>query len=237
MRDQGTNVVSITPKITQRRLRMIAFARKFAETMDAGMAYRDIFRPATNPEPDDRMRGERMLRIKFVQKRVGEYLEPALVALGVDQQFAVRRLIETVDGDLTDFCKIVKSKDEKDIAALMNLEEMREALPLGKRRLVKKYKETFDQFGNLKTREIELESKQAALELLAKIRGWVSGDRLTVIDGEEMLRKIEAARHASLNKADAIRGEFRESQTFRQLQRPETVKLLQGPSSEEAKRG
>lgn len=230
----ASNVTEIKPRITQRRLRMIAFARVFAETMDSGQAFRDVYRPAENPHPTDRQRGESMLRLPFVQKHVGEVLRPTLVALGVDQTFAIRRLIETIDGDLTDYMRQVPGTDTADI---MTLTEMREALPLAKRRLVKKYKVTYDQYGGIKSREIELEPKQGALELLAKIKGWIKADAHIHIDGDEMLRKIDEARHSAVGAAEVIRGEFTTSRTFAQLNRPTGTAVKQLPPPDKNNRG
>ena len=99
---------------------------------------------------------------------------------------------------------------------------------------MKKYKVTYNEFGGVKSREIELESKQPAMELLAKIRGWVSGNQTFVIDGKEMIRRMEEARRASLDRAEAMRNEFKQSNTFAQLQTPEKVRglLLEAPKNE-----
>lgn len=221
------------PRLTQRRLRYMAFARKFCETMDTAQAYRDVFRPMTNPKDSDKIHGDKLLKIKFVQDRIGEIITPAVKALGVDQTFVIRRLLETIDGDITDYTKVVPGA-AGDAADLMSLKEMREALPLSKRRLVKKYKVIYDQFGQVKSREIELEPKQPAMELLAKIRGWVSGDKTILINGEEMMRRIEQARAAAVDRSEAIRGEFKKTATYTQLQRPETVEKLrlEGPKAD-----
>lgn len=222
----------MAPRLTQRRLRLMAFARKFCETMDSAQSYRDVYRPLTNPMPGDKLHGDKLLKIKFVQDRIGEIITPAVKALGIDQSFVIRRLLETIDGDITDYVKVVPGVDGRDQADLMSLQEMRDALPLAKRRLVKKYKVIYDQFGMVKSREIELEPKQPAMELLAKIRGWVNGDKTILINGEEMMRKIEEARAAAVDRAEAIRGEFRKSATFQQLQRPEKVLQLTAPKDE-----
>lgn len=225
-------VVDLAPRITQRRLRFIAFARIFAETMDPAQAYRDVYRPATNPKDGDKQLGDKLLKIKYVQERIGEFLKPALLALGVDQTFALRRLLETIDGDLTDYVKQVPSVNERDVASLMSLKEMRDALPLSKRRLIKRYKETFDQYGMLKSREIELESKQPALELLAKIKGWIGGGTELVVNGDTMMRMIDEARKLAVSRSEALRGEFTTSKTFQQLNRPDSVKKLSAPQNE-----
>lgn len=225
MAEPASNVAEIKPRLTQRRLRMLAFARVFAETMDAGQAYRDVFRPAENPKDSDKINGARLLTTKLVQAQVAELIKPALIAMGVDRQFALRRLIETIDGDFTDFSRQVKSADGRDTADLMTPQEMREALPLAKRRLVKKYKVTYDQYGGIKSREIELEAKQPALELLAKMQGWVKPDAHIHIDGDEMMRKIEEARQAAPAQAEVIRGQFKELNTFKQLSRPANLQL------------
>jgi hypothetical protein len=203
----------------------MAFARLFAETMDAGQSYRDIYRPAENPRPTDKQHGDKLLRTKFVQQAVGDLLKPALIALGVDKTFALRRLIETVDGDITDYVKVVPSTNGQDNADLMSPSEIREALPLAKRRLIKKFKVSYDQYGGIKSREIELEAKQPALELLAKMQGWIKTDAHIHIDGDEMMRKIDEARAAAPLQAEVIRGTFKDLKTFQQLQRPATLQL------------
>jgi hypothetical protein len=225
MPEPASNVTTIMPRLTQRRLRMLAFARRFAETMDAGEAYRDIYRPAENPKPTDKHHGERMLRVPMVQQFVAELVKPALVTLGVDKMHAIRRLIETIDGDVTDYVKVVPSRDGRDQAELMSAAEIREALPLAKRRLIKKIKITHDQYGGIKSREIELESKQAALELLAKLQGWIKTDAHIHIDGDDMLRRIDEARAAAPDKAAVIIGEFQKTATFTQLSRPRALAL------------
>lgn len=234
MSEPASNVTEIKPRLTQRRLRALAFARAFAETMDAGQAYRDIYRPAENPKPNDKLNGDRLLRTPFVQKAVGDLIKPALVALGIDKSFALRRLIETIDGDITDYVKHVPSADGRDNADLMSPTEMREALPLAKRRLVKKFKVTYDQYGSIKSREIELEGKQGALELLAKMQGWVKPDSHIHIDGDEMMRKIDEARAAAPIAAEVIRGTFKDLKTYQGLQRPASLQI-EGPKKEQPK--
>jgi hypothetical protein len=230
MSEEATaKVLDLAPRLTQRRLRVIAFARVFAETMDTAQAFRDVYRPAENPLPTDKTNGDRLIRTKAAQKAVADFLKPHLVALGVDQTFALRRLLETIDGDITDYVKVVPSQDGKDVADLMSLKDMREALPLAKRRLVRKYKVTYDQFGQVKTREIELEPKQPALELLAKIKGWVTPGTQVNINGDDMLRMIEAARKAAPLRADEMRTIYAESRTIGQLNRPKN--LLPAPEA------
>lgn len=237
MGDAAVNVVQIGPRITQRRLRMMAFARIFAETMDSGQAYRDVYRPATNPKDTDKLHGDKLLRTDFVQKHVGILLKPALVALGVDQAFALRRLIETIDGDITDYVKPVVGDDDVGTTQLMTLEDIRDTLPLGKRRLIRKYEEKYDKDGNLRSRGIELEPKQPALELLARIRGWIKSDTNLIVNGDLMLQMIDQARAAGIDKSAALRGEFVASKTYSQLSRPEPKQLeapKQAPDAEAA---
>jgi hypothetical protein len=212
-------VIRLAPVISQRRLRALAFARIFAENMDSGQAYREVYRPGENPLPTDKIKGDRLLHVPYVQEQVGDCLKPAMVALGVDQTFGLRRLIETIDSDITDYVRVTKPSGANDSAELMTLAEMKEALPLAKRRLIRKYKITYDQYGGVKSREIELEPKQPAMELLAKIRGWVR-EGANVISADEMMRMIEEARNQAIEASTAIRGEFKDTRTFAQLQRP-----------------
>jgi hypothetical protein len=75
-----------------------------------------------------------------VQTAVGELLKPAMTAMGLDKTFVLRRLIETIDSDVTDYVKVVPTSTARTNADLMSPREMREALPLSKRRLIKKFK-------------------------------------------------------------------------------------------------
>lgn len=224
MSQAQSKVFDITPRITQRKLRMLAFARMFVECMDSGRAFRDVYRPATRAEPKDKTRGDRLLKIPEVQKLIGEMLKPAMIAMNVDNAFALRRLLETIDSDLTDYVNELPDKDGNIDPRLMSLTEMKEALPLAKRRLVRKYKETFNEFGGIKTREIELEPKQPAMELLAKMRGWVS-DGPTIIDGDAMIRLFEAARSAAQDRSADMRSSIANSRTAKQISRPAMVQL------------
>lgn len=220
MEQATAKIVRLPTNITQRNLRVKAFARRFAETMDSAEAYRDVYRPATNPQPGDKARGDRLLRLPEVQKLVGDMIKPTLVAMGVDQSFALRRLIETVDSDITDYHNPLAEKGK---SSFMSLAEMREQLPLEKRRLIKKYKETYDQMGFIKSIDVELEPKQPALELLAKMRGWVQPDNNVIVDGDAMLALMDAARAAAADRADQLRASFATSRTASQINRPAGV--------------
>lgn len=223
-------VVRLPTNITQRRLRLKAFARKFAETMDSAEAYREIYRPATNPQPGDKTKGDRLLKLPEVQKLVGELIQPALVAMNVDHAFALRRLIETIDSDITDYAEmIVPGVEAEELmrknSGFMSLLDMRELLPVEKRRLIKKYKVTYDQLGMVKSREIELEPKQPALELLAKMRGWVQGDTNVVVDGDAMLALLEHARNSAITRTTEARASYMQSRTAGQINRPANAQL------------
>jgi hypothetical protein len=152
-------------------LRKWAFAKRLLEVVDVGAAYRDVFHPGKDVTPGYVIAGNNLLKDENVGKVVKHLAEPALLAAGVEREFAIKRLVETVDSDLTDFAT--------EGGSFMDLAQMRE-LPANKRRLVKKYQERVGKDGEITSRTIELEPKQPAMELLARILNLVQPASVTI---------------------------------------------------------
>jgi hypothetical protein len=170
-----------------------------------------------------------------VQKIVGDLIKPTLVHMGVDESWGLRRLIETIDSDITEFAGPK--------GGFMSLQEIQE-LPLEKRRLIKKYKETFDQYGGLKSREVELEPKQPAMELFAKMRGWVRDEQQVLVDGDALLRLMDQAAAVAETRTAQVRAAAAQSRTAQQFSRPAmlqrdpvTIEALPSPVAPEKPSG
>jgi hypothetical protein len=157
-----------TPK-TQTELRHWAFARQICETTDVAVAYRNTFRPGKDVNHNDYIAGTKLLG--DVAGIVRQIAEPALIELGVEKSLALRRLLETVESDITEFCK--------NDGSYLSMEEIK-AMPHEKRRLIKKL-ETAERGkkGRVVT-NIVLESKEKALHLLGQIQGWIKPAGVTV---------------------------------------------------------
>jgi len=156
---------------TQTELRRWAFAKRLLEVVDVGAAYRDVFNPGKDVEPRHAVAGNKLLKDEDVGKIVAHLAEPALVAAGVEREFALRRLVAIVDADLTDFAD--------DSGSFMDLKAMKE-LPPEKRRLVRKYGERMGKDGDVTSRTLELEPRMPALELMARILSLVQPAGVTV---------------------------------------------------------
>jgi len=156
---------------TQTEMRRWAFAKRLLEVVDVGAAYRDVFNPGNNVEPRHVVAGNKLLKEEDVGKIVAYLAEPALVAAGVEREFAIKRLVAMIDGDITDFAD--------DEGSFMDLKAMKD-LPPEKRRLVRKYGERFGATGSLTSRTLELEPRIPALELMARILKLVQPVGVTV---------------------------------------------------------
>lgn len=210
---------------TQTQLREWAFAKTVLETVDVGVAYRDVYDPGAELKAYHHARGANMLTKPEVGKLIQRLAPPALIAAGVERAFALRRLIQTIEADLTDFVDMspVLDADGKDTGKVrggfMTLDDIRKTLPPEKRRLIRKFRESFDKEGNLVKREIELEPKHQALELLARIQQLVQPTTLTLMKSETIINVITAAQSKALKRADALRAELVSSKTAGQIQR------------------
>jgi hypothetical protein len=168
----GELATALTEPRTQTDLRKWAFAKRLLEVVDVGAAYRDVFHPGKDVTPGYVIAGNNLLKDENVGKVVKHLAEPALLAAGVEREFAIKRLVETVDSDLTDFAD--------DAGSFLDLAAMKANLPPEKRRLVKKYRETIGPKGDVTSRTIELEPKQPAMELLARILNLVQPASVTI---------------------------------------------------------
>ncbi len=211
----GTDLICLEPPRTQSQMRSWAFAKRVCETVDVARAYRDVYDPGEEIEHKHYIAGAKLLKDPKVAEIIQAISRPALVELGVDKAHALKRLLETIDGDLTDYARTDGS--------FMTLDEIRQ-LPIEKRRLVKKYKETYTETGGLKSREIELEPKHPALALLAQIQQWVKPGNTTIITNETIVTYIGVAQRRAQLAADAARKAAEESKSAKHLARAAGVK-------------
>lgn len=214
--------------LTQRQLQHWAFAKRLCETANVAEAYRDVFDPGEDLTPYSHTAGARLLKDPEVGQIVKSIAAPALVELGVSRNHALRRLLETIDSDITDYFTLdTKDDDGKVIRGrVMTPSEMRQ-LPFEKRRLIKKFTEREYADGSIK-REFELESKGDALKLLAQIEQWVQPGNTTIINNETIVTFINAARQKHQERSKAALEAAATSKTIAQLARPEGVVIEHG---------
>jgi hypothetical protein len=232
----ATNADSALPELeapeTQTQLREWAFAKVVLETVDVGVAYRDVYDPGEPVTAYHHARGANLLSRPEVGKLIQRLAPPALVAAGVERGFALRRLIQTIEADITDFVdEAVKLDDEgKEIeptGAFMSLAEIKKNLPPEKRRLIRKFRETYNaKTGVLVKREIELEPKSQALELLARIQQLVQPSNLNIMNSETIINVISVAHSKATKRADTIRATLEGSKTMGQMQRSSKAQAL-----------
>lgn len=203
---------------TQDELRQWAFAKRVLEVVDVAAAYRDVFAPGQDVEAYHYAAGNRLLKKVEVGKLIKQLAPPALVAAGVDRDFALRRLIQTVDGDVTDYATVEVDEEGNERSGFMSLAQIKK-LPLEKRRLIKRYVEVFDKDGKVRRREIELEPKQPAIDLLARIQQWVQPNQLNVTNSETIINVITVAQKAAERRAAALRDAAGASRTAQQMTR------------------
>lgn len=214
-------VLNLPAPTTQTTLRRWAFAKRLCETCNVATAYRDVFDPLEGePTHDHYTRGNALLKDKDVAQIVRTIATPALVTLGVDKSFVLKRLIENIDVDVTDYI-------DNATGSFMNLDAMKEKLPLEKRRLVRKVIERFDKDGNLTKRELELHDPHKAMELLARIQQWVQPGALNVnITNETIVGFIQIAREEAEKKKATLIEASKDSAAAGQLSRAANAQLL-----------
>jgi hypothetical protein len=152
---------------TETELRGMTFAEQVLLTVEVGTAYRNVFAPGEDVSAAHRAAGARLMKDSYVGMWIGHLATHALAAAGVQREHAIRRLLETIEADLTDY--VYTDGDKK--GEFMDLATIRETLPLAKRRLIRKVTPSGD---------IELEPKQPALELLARIEQLVQPNQVNV---------------------------------------------------------
>lgn len=157
---------------TQSDLRKVAFANRVLEVVSVAQAYRDTYRPGQDVTTYDYVKGSELLKDADVGPFVGKLAEKALAEAGIDRMHAMIRLKETIEADLTDYVHTADDPEKKIRRGdFMDLADVRDKLPHEKRRLIKKVS---------KEGRIELESKQHALELLARIQSMLPSPSVTV---------------------------------------------------------
>jgi len=215
MTQPSAALLALPPPCTQTELRHRHFAKRLCETVSVAEAYRDVFDPGEDITPYHHISGSRLMKDEAVLTIVKEVSLPALVEMGVERNHALRRLLETIDSDITDYASI----DGK----IMSLAEMRN-LPFEKRRLVKKIKERFDpETGELVNREIELEGKEGALRLLAQIKQWVQPGATVNVKNENIVNYITVANKVAEGRVKLAREAAAKSKSAEQLSRPMMV--------------
>jgi hypothetical protein len=205
------NALDLAEPTTSSDLREWAYAKRLLEVVDVGEAYRDVFHPGKKVTPNYVYAGQRMLRQESVGKIIKYLAPPALMAAGVEREFALRRLIETIEADITDYADGAGS--------FMNLDQIRAKLPPEKRRLIRRYKEQFDKEGNVTSRTIELEPKHQALELLARIQQLVQPNTLNVVNNETIVNVINVAQQNAAKRQREMLTVIDSSKTGAQLSR------------------
>lgn len=215
MNQPSAALLALPAPCTQTELRNRHFAKRLCETVSVAEAYRDVFDPGESITPYHQIAGARLMKDETVLTIVKEVSLPALVEMGVERNHALKRLLETIDSDITDYASI----DGK----IMSLAEMR-SLPFEKRRLVKKIKERFDpETGGLVNREIELEGKEGALRLLAQVQQWVQPGATVNVKNENIVNYITVANKVAEGRVKLAREEAAKSKSADQLTRPMTV--------------
>lgn len=205
---------------TQTQLRDWAFAKRVLETVDVGVAWRDVYDPGVELSARHHANGANALTRPEVGKLIQRLAPPALVAAGVERAFALRRLIQTIEADLTDYI-------DPQTESFMTLARMKEFLPPEKRRLVRKYRETLHpKTGAVIKREIELEPKSQALELLARVQQLVQPSSLNIMNSETIINVISVAHSKATKRADQIRATLADSKTAGQMQRSAKAQAL-----------
>jgi hypothetical protein len=215
---------------TQTQLREWAFAKRVLETVDVGVAFRDVYDPGEAVEPRHHARGANLMTRPEVSKLIQRLAAPALIAAGVERAFALKRLIQTIDADLTDYVDDTIELDEEgkplpNRGSFMTLAQIKERLPPEKRRLIRKYRETLKD-GAVVKREIELEPKSQALELLARIQQLVQPNTQNVMNSETIINVITVAQNRAVKRADALRATLVDSKTVGQMQRSAKAQTL-----------
>ena len=215
---------------TETQVREWAFAKRVLETVDVAVAYRDVYDPGSPIEPRHHAAGANRLTKPEVGKLIQRLAAPALVAAGVERAFALRRLLQTIDGDLTDYVDdtVELDKEGKPLpkrGSFMTLAQIKERLPPEKRRLIRKYRETLKD-GEVVKREIELEPKSQALELLARIQQMVQPTSLTMMNTETIINVITVAQSKGVKRAEALRGTLAASKTAGGMQRSAKAQAL-----------
>jgi hypothetical protein len=212
---------------TETELRGMTFAEQVLLTVEVGTAYRNVFDPGQDVTPYHRAAGSRLLKDEYVGVWIKELATHALEAAGVDRGHAIRRLIETIDSDITDYV-------DEGTDSFMSLKEMRDKLPLEKRRLIRKYTERVNKKGRVVARIIELEPKQPAIDLLSRIQRWVSPDQVNIVKGDMIVNVISAAQNTALKRVEALRPVIEGSKTVKQISRSAVASqaLLTGPPKE-----
>lgn len=210
--DKAPAMLALPPPMTETEVRQWAFAKRVCETADVGEAYRDVFQPGEAMQPWFHQRGAAMLKHEDVRKIIAHIAGPALVELGVDKTHVIRRLLETIDSDITDYI----GAD----GLLMNGDDMRD-LPHAKRRLVKKLKERYSPLtGELVSREIELEPKHPAMQLLAGIQQWIKPGGDTIVNNETIVTFMTVANRQAQVRAKELRDKASTSNSSTQITRP-----------------
>jgi hypothetical protein len=211
---------------TETELRGQTFAEQVLLTVEIGTAYRNVFAPGQDVTPYHRSAGARLLKDEYVGLWIKELATHALESASVDRAHAIKRLLETIDSDITDF--VHEGRDE-----FMSLKEIRDKLPLEKRRLIRKYTERLNKDGYVVSRTIELEPKQPAIDLLARIQRWVSPDQINVVKGDMIVNVISQAQNAAIRRVEALRPVIEGSKTVKMISRSAIASnLLTGPAKE-----
>ncbi len=153
----------------QNEVRQVSFAQQVLTTVDVGLAYRNVFCPGVEVEARHRIAGNKLMQDPYVGAWIGHLAGHALAAAGVEREHAMRRLLEAIDSDLTDYVFTEGANKGK----FMDLATIRETLPHEKRRLIRKV---------TPCGSIELEPKQPAIELLARIAQLVQPNSVNVIN-------------------------------------------------------
>jgi hypothetical protein len=232
---QALEPVTLHEPRNQHELRQVDFVHHLLKTVEVARSYRDVFAPGTDVTSAHHVAGTRMMKDPYVGIWIKELAKHALEAAGVDRELAIRRLLQTIDSDITDFGRTVVGEDGVEVDdGFMSLKEMREKLPLEKRRLIRKYTERLNAKGAVIMRQIELEPKHQALELLARIQNWVSPDQVNVVHGDMIVNVISRAQSAALRRVAALRPAIEGSATATQISRSaQASNLLTSPAKDE----
>lgn len=216
----GMALALIPPK-DQTTLQRWAFARRLCEVMDVAEAYRDTYEPWEEILPKHYQAGNGLLKREDVQEIVRTLVQPVLVELGVDKQYVLKKLLTTLEGDLTEYATIVVDSEGKEHSRFMSLHELQK-LPPDKRKLIKKFEEKNTQFGL--QRKIELRDPEAAMLLLARIQNMISdSNTTTVINNETIVMHMTlAAKGVDKRRADMVE-KAQASNTAKQMDRPAVV--------------
>jgi hypothetical protein len=236
--EHGEKSLQAREPTTQTEIRQVAFASAVLTIMNVAEAYRDVFDPGAPITPAHHISGSRMLKDRYVGSWIRSLATHSLEEAGVDRTLAVRRLLQTIESDITDYVRVEKDDDGHIIYdGFMSLSQIREALPPEKRRLIKKYTERLNKDGVVTSRTIEMESKQAAIELLARIQKWVAPGEVNVVQAGMIVNVISSAQATALRKMEALRPAIEGSNTVSGISRSAVAqqKLLPAAPAEPPK--